>query len=147
MIVEQKTCFIMWCKNFNVNICLQKWDMPHCTHNYQTKWSSIFLGKLTINSAMQEIFHPLRILSIYNCIHKVTPPLVPILKPCVIFYGILYFYCKELLTTCPSPKLDDHPLWAVQYCLFSMFTCILHLQPEVTPCHGDKGSTQHGHCT
>jgi hypothetical protein len=32
------------------------------------------------------------------------------------------FYSEGLLATCTTPKLEDHPLSAVHYCLFNIFT-------------------------
>jgi hypothetical protein len=56
------------------------------------------------------------------------------------------FYGEGLLEPRPTPKLEDHPLSAVCYCLLDIFAAIfliwrssLHLQPEDALCHGDKG--------
>ena len=36
------------------------------------------------------------------------------------------FY-DELLAPRPTPKLEDHPLSAVRYCLFNIFAAALHI--------------------
>jgi hypothetical protein len=52
-----------------------------------------------------------------------------------------------LLAPHPTPKLEDQPLLATRNCLFNIFAAtlhiwkpFLHLQPEDTPCHGDRYS-------
>jgi len=37
------------------------------------------------------------------------------------------FYSEELLETCQTPKLEDHPLSAVCNCLFNIFAATLHI--------------------
>jgi hypothetical protein len=37
------------------------------------------------------------------------------------------FYVEEFAKTCPTPKLEDHPLSAVHDCLFNIFAAILHV--------------------
>jgi len=37
------------------------------------------------------------------------------------------FYGEELLAPRPTPKLEDHPLSAVRYCLFNKFSATLHI--------------------
>jgi hypothetical protein len=44
----------------------------------------------------------------------------------VYFRNRLTFYDEELLATRPTPKLDDHPLSAVRYCLFNIFAASLY---------------------
>jgi hypothetical protein len=41
--------------------------------------------------------------------------------------NMLVSYDGELLSTRPTPKLEDHPLLAVCDCLFSIFTTTLHM--------------------
>jgi hypothetical protein len=67
------------------------------------------------------------------------------------FRNKLIFYGEELLAPRSTPSLEDHPLWAVRDCLFSIFAAtsisggrLLHPQPEDAPCSGDKGHTLHG---
>jgi Ca2+/Na+ antiporter len=54
----------------------------------------------------------------------------------VIFYG------QELLAPRPTPKLENHPLSAVQDCIFAATLHIrrpfLHPQPEDAPCRCDR---------
>ena len=38
-----------------------------------------------------------------------------------------WLYGEELLTPCPTPKLEDHPFLAVHDCLFNIFTAALHI--------------------
>jgi hypothetical protein len=45
----------------------------------------------------------------------------------VIFGNKLIFYGEELLATCPTPKLDDHPLSALCDCLFNIFSATLYI--------------------
>jgi hypothetical protein len=63
----------------------------------------------------------------------------------VTFRNIKNFYGEGLLAPRPTPKLEDHPLSAVRYCLFNTFAATLctrrtslHPQPEDTPCRGGK---------
>jgi hypothetical protein len=37
------------------------------------------------------------------------------------------FYCEDLLAPRPTPKLEDHPLSAVGYCLFNTLAATLHI--------------------
>jgi hypothetical protein len=64
---------------------------------------------------------------------------------------MLIFYSEELLATCPTPKLDDHPLSAVLHSLLNMFAAadhiwlpFLHSPPKDTPVpwlHGDTNKS------
>ena len=40
---------------------------------------------------------------------------------------IIRFYSGELLAPRPIPKLEDHPLSAVQHCLFNIYAGTLHI--------------------
>ena len=40
---------------------------------------------------------------------------------------MIRFYGEELLAPRPTPKLEDHPMSAVRYCLFSIFAAVLHI--------------------
>jgi len=40
---------------------------------------------------------------------------------------MMRFYGDELLAPRPTPKLDDHPLWAFRDCLFNIFAATLHI--------------------
>jgi hypothetical protein len=44
-----------------------------------------------------------------------------------IFRNKVSFYDEDLLAPRPTPKLEDHPLSAVRYCLFSVFAATLHI--------------------
>jgi len=41
--------------------------------------------------------------------------------------NILRFYGEESLAFRPTPKLEDHPLSTVRYCLFNIFAAILRV--------------------
>jgi hypothetical protein len=43
-----------------------------------------------------------------------------------IFRSKVSFYGEDLLAPRPTPKLEDHPLSAVPYCLFNIFAATLH---------------------
>jgi hypothetical protein len=43
------------------------------------------------------------------------------------FHNMIPFYGEELLAPRPTPKLEDHPLSAVRYCLFNVFAATLHI--------------------
>jgi hypothetical protein len=51
----------------------------------------------------------------------------PITVLCITFCAMLNFYCKELLASCSTPKLEDHPLSAVCDCLFNIFIVTLRI--------------------
>jgi hypothetical protein len=62
-----------------------------------------------------------------------------------MFRNIVHFYSEELLAHRPPPKLEDHTLSAVRYCLFDIFVATFHIggpfllpQPEDAPCLGDR---------
>ena len=62
-----------------------------------------------------------------------------------IYRNKIRFYGEEVLATCPTPKLEDHPLSAVRDYLFIIFAATppyrrtsLHPQPKDTPCRGDR---------
>jgi hypothetical protein len=44
-----------------------------------------------------------------------------------VFCNKARFYGEELLAHRPTPKLEDHSLSAVRYCLFNIFTATLHI--------------------
>jgi hypothetical protein len=44
----------------------------------------------------------------------------------VYFRNRLIFYGESLLAPRPTPKLEDHSLSAVRYCLFNIFTAAFH---------------------
>jgi hypothetical protein len=46
----------------------------------------------------------------------------------VIFHKKLIFYGEELSAPRPTPKLEGHPLSAVQECLINIFPATLHLE-------------------
>ena len=45
-----------------------------------------------------------------------------------MFRNKIRFYGEELLTPCPSPKLEHRPLSAVRDCLFNIFSSTLHIR-------------------
>jgi hypothetical protein len=56
-----------------------------------------------------------------------------------------FFYGEGLLTPCPTPKLEGHPLLSVCDCLFNIFAAnlhswrpFLHPQPEDALCCEDR---------
>jgi hypothetical protein len=49
------------------------------------------------------------------------------------FVTSLFAYGEELLAPRPTPKLEDHPLSAVCYCLFNIFTTTLHISRLFPP--------------
>jgi hypothetical protein len=62
-------------------------------------------------------------------------------------FNIISFYGEELLTPCPTPKMEDHSLSAVHDCLFNILTATLHIwrlfilpKREDMPCYGDRDS-------
>jgi len=44
-----------------------------------------------------------------------------------MFRSRIRFYSEEMLAPRPTPKLEDHPLFAVRDCLFSIFAATLHI--------------------
>ena len=69
--------------------------------------------------------------------------IVPLqVRRCLVHF--LSFY-GEFLALRPTTKLENHPLSAVRYFLFDMFTATLHIwwpflhpQPEDVSCRGDR---------
>jgi len=55
-----------------------------------------------------------------------------------LFRNMIRFYGEELLASCPTPKLEGHPLLAVREFLFNIFTATLHPQSEEAPRRGDR---------
>jgi hypothetical protein len=59
------------------------------------------------------------------------------ISPCpsllVNFRNKIIFYGEELLAPRPTPKLDDHLLSAVCYCLFNIFAATLHIWRPFPP--------------
>jgi hypothetical protein len=56
--------------------------------------------------------------------HPVSPRSI-FLFFCVTFSNKLFFCSEELLAPRQTPKLEDHPLSAVCYCLFNIFAVTL----------------------
>jgi len=44
-----------------------------------------------------------------------------------MFCNVAIVYGEELLAPCPNPKLEDHPLSAVNDSLFNISTATLHI--------------------
>ena len=44
------------------------------------------------------------------------------------FRNMIRFYGDALLAPQPTPKLEDHPLWAVHDCLLNIFATALHIR-------------------
>ena len=42
-------------------------------------------------------------------------------------HNMIHFYSEELLAPLPIPKLEEHPISAVRYCLFNIFAATLHI--------------------
>jgi len=36
-------------------------------------------------------------------------------------------HSDELLTPCPTPSFEDHPLSAIRHCIFSIFAATIHI--------------------
>jgi hypothetical protein len=52
---------------------------------------------------------------------------VPTTCPVWTFCNKVCLYSEELLAPRPTRKLEDHPVSAVQYCLFNIFAATLHI--------------------
>jgi len=46
---------------------------------------------------------------------------------CLTFCNMLILYCERLLASRLTPKLEDHPLSAIRYYLFSIFAAAFHI--------------------
>ena len=44
-----------------------------------------------------------------------------------MFRNMIRFYGEELLASHPTPKLEDHPLSAVRYCLLNVFAATVRI--------------------
>jgi hypothetical protein len=75
-----------------------------------------------------------------HCHIHMCPPPVPILsqfssyesispekRQVLMYYNKASFYGEELTALRQTPKLEDHPLSSLRYCLFNIFTATLHI--------------------
>jgi hypothetical protein len=46
---------------------------------------------------------------------------------------MLFFYSREFLVSQLIPKLENHPLLGVGYCLFDIFAAIMHIWRPLPP--------------
>jgi hypothetical protein len=98
----------------------------------------VTLTNTDYSRSMHKILYPLR------CLYQRTSPA---LRP-------LCFYGKELLASCPNPKLEDSSLSVVCDCLFNIIAATLHMckpilhpQLEKTLCHTDRDPLTTYHLT
>jgi hypothetical protein len=65
--------------------------------------------------------------SVFACLGCLSTQSVQVRGPLWHFIIILLFYGEELLVSCPTPQLEDHPLSTVRDYLFNIFAAILHM--------------------
>jgi hypothetical protein len=73
------------------------------------------------------------LVSIFFRLGRLTKESVKVRGFLRIFVNKLIFYGEELLVTRPTPKLENHPLSAVRYCLFNIFAASLHIRRPSSP--------------
>ena len=115
-----------------------------CVNTYLLiQWSTVHLEKLTSFQLFNKFpsFYGTRM--VHYRIHKRPPPFHIL---CILFTFLMsyqsispgprlmwtirnriLFYLEELLAPRPTPKLEDHPLWAVRDSLCNIFAVILHI--------------------
>jgi len=84
------------------------------THSL-TPWSRVLLEKLTG-------FHLVKKFPAFYGTQKFITPINWLCSNMIPFYG------EELLASRPNPKLENHPLSDVRYCLFNIYAATLHIE-------------------
>jgi hypothetical protein len=66
-------------------------------------------------------------MSLFRCLSRTT---ISVQVRDLLYECFVTGYGEELLIPRPTPKLEDHPLSAVRYCLFHIFAAALHMDAE-----------------
>jgi hypothetical protein len=85
-------------------------------------------------------------MSLFRCLGRTKVSVQVREFVCKCFITNIGFHSEELLAPRPTPKLEDHHLSAVCYCLFNLYIRsyppysrpFLHPEPEDAPCRGDR---------
>jgi hypothetical protein len=76
-------------------------------------------SKWSLSLSFPPVYTPFPLLRSYQSIS-------PSPRPFWMNHNRMRFDGEELLATSPTPKLEDHPLSTVRYCLFNIFADTLH---------------------
>jgi len=104
-------------------------SLSHLTACTPTK-SNLYLAN-SLATAVNEptlhrllTFHAPNLMPIFRCLRRSKYNPGP--RQVFMLLNKNSFYCEDLSTTRPNPKLEDHPLSADGYCLFSILAATLH---------------------
>jgi hypothetical protein len=106
----------------------KKWDLT-ATVQYVllTPWSSVLLEKLAgsqLVKKFQAVCGTQRFITAFTSACRLS--ITPGPRPIWMIHNMIRVYGEEFLAPRPTPKLEDHLLLAVFYCLLHIFAATLH---------------------